>query len=409
MRFVYPPLFLYWPALLAGVMATLAGVGLARFAYTPLIPVVIQAQWFSASEAAYLGAANLLGYFVGAMSAHRLASSLAPRRVVAGSLVIVVLSFALCSFDADFYWFFSWRFLAGVAGAVLMVVVPSMALSSTPVSHRAVVGTLVFTGVGLGAVLSAFIVPRLLEFHLTLTWLVLAGLSLVVGVLCDQGFKRLPRESLSPSPGAGLGAGLGAGVRLVAAPSVLTAVVLAVMGAYALDAAGFLPHTIFWVDYLARQQGFGQSAASLQWALFGLGALCGPLLVGVLVHQVGWHRALCLAFGVKALAVLLPVLSLAFWSQSWSSFLVGVLSPGITALVAGRLLQIVGVAAHQRVWGLTTALFAATQALSGYGMSAFYAATLTYAPLYGFGSLCLALGCVLVVWSQVLQARRESR
>ena len=61
-----------WPGLVAGVMATLVGIGLARFAYTPLIPVLIDAGWFSASDAVYLGAANLLGYFIGALSAHRL-------------------------------------------------------------------------------------------------------------------------------------------------------------------------------------------------------------------------------------------------------------------------------------------------------------------------------------------------
>ena len=50
-----------WPATLAGLSATLVGIGLGRFAYTPLIPVLIDAGWFSASDAAYLGAANLAG------------------------------------------------------------------------------------------------------------------------------------------------------------------------------------------------------------------------------------------------------------------------------------------------------------------------------------------------------------
>jgi len=36
-------------------------LGLARFAYTPLIPALIAAKWFSPAEAVYLGAANLAG------------------------------------------------------------------------------------------------------------------------------------------------------------------------------------------------------------------------------------------------------------------------------------------------------------------------------------------------------------
>ena len=44
----------------AAFSACLVGIGLARFAYTPLIPALIAAEWFSPAQAAYLGAANLL-------------------------------------------------------------------------------------------------------------------------------------------------------------------------------------------------------------------------------------------------------------------------------------------------------------------------------------------------------------
>ena len=58
-------------ALLAGLAASLVGVGLARFAYTPLIPALIAVGWFSPADAAYLGAANLIGYLAGALLASR--------------------------------------------------------------------------------------------------------------------------------------------------------------------------------------------------------------------------------------------------------------------------------------------------------------------------------------------------
>jgi hypothetical protein len=57
------------PVIFAGLVASLVGIGLARFGYTPLLPVMIHAQWFDASQAAYLGAANLAGYLVGAFRA----------------------------------------------------------------------------------------------------------------------------------------------------------------------------------------------------------------------------------------------------------------------------------------------------------------------------------------------------
>ena len=48
-------------ATLCACCATLLGVGLGRFAYTPLIPALIAAHWFTPGAAAYLGAANLVG------------------------------------------------------------------------------------------------------------------------------------------------------------------------------------------------------------------------------------------------------------------------------------------------------------------------------------------------------------
>ena len=51
--------FSTWRFAVAGLCASLVGIGLARFAYTPLIPALISAKWFSASDVIYLGAANL--------------------------------------------------------------------------------------------------------------------------------------------------------------------------------------------------------------------------------------------------------------------------------------------------------------------------------------------------------------
>jgi MFS family permease len=53
-------------ALAAGLAASLVGIGLSRFAYTPLVPALISAGWFTPADTAYLGAANLAGYLAGA-------------------------------------------------------------------------------------------------------------------------------------------------------------------------------------------------------------------------------------------------------------------------------------------------------------------------------------------------------
>lgn len=378
------------PALFTGLMATLAGIGLARFAYTPLLPAIIQQGWFGSSQAVYLGAANLLGYLLGALTAHTLSERFPPRWVLGASFAGIGLSFVLCATPGSFTAFFLCRLVSGVAGAVLMVVGPSLALTATPAERKTTVGALVFTGIGLGALLSATAVPLLLELDLTWTWLALGGLALLAGLACDRAAARLPRPQ-ALAAGTGHGGGSAAPVGLV---------VLLVMAAYALDAAGFVPHTVFWVDYLTREASLGNQAAAVQWALFGVGAILGPLLAGFLARRFGWHSGLAVGFLTKSLAIALPLLSIAVVSRSLSSLLVGAMIPGIVALTSGRLAELAGPAAHKRLWGRATAAFAAAQALSGYAMSGLYAQLGSYYPLFAIGSCLLAAGFLLVLFGR---------
>ena len=382
------------PALMTGIMATLAAIGIARFAYTPLLPAIIQEGWFTASQGAYLGAANLLGYFIGALAAHSLSERFSPRMVMAASFAGIALSFVLCAGAGGFLWFFFWRLVSGIAGAILMVVGPSLALAATPPERRTRVGAMVFTGIGFGALLSAFIVPLLLGLSLSVTWGTLGLLCIAAGLLCDWGIAHLA-SPITASP-RGNSPIRGAGVKII---------VMLVVGAYALDAIGFVPHTVFWVDYLARENALGNQAASLQWGIFGFGALCGPFMVGALAQRVGWQGGLMIAFAAKAAAVLLPVFSLALLSQSVSSFMVGAMIPGIVALTSGRLAELVGPTAHKKLWGQATAAFAAAQAVAGYAMSALYGTWGSYAPLFAISGIILVAGFLLVLLSRGVRQR----
>ncbi len=383
------------PLLLTGSMAALAGVGLARLAYTPLIPVLIQQGWFDATAAVYLGAANLLGYLLGALSAHWLSERFRPRAVLAVCFTIIGLSFICSAAPASFAWFFVWRLLSGITGAILMVVGPSLALTRAPIERRAVVGPLVFCGVGLGALLSATLLPLLMEFNLMWSWLALGSLALMTGIACDYGLARLP-PAAAPTTTSPAGA-----------PPVLGTTIVLVMLAYAMDATGFIPHTVFWVDYLAREQALGAQAAALQWAMFGAGAIIGPLFAGVLVHRLGWHHGLTIGYLLKSLAIALPFFAVGLASNSISSFMVGALVPGLVALTSGRLAELGGPAQHKRLWGYATAVFAVMQAVSGYAMSGLYALLGTYQPLFALGGGLLAVGMLCVMLSGRFQPTRK--
>jgi uncharacterized MFS-type transporter YbfB len=83
-------------ATLAGLCASLAGIGLARFAYTALMPALVAEQWFPAPQAAYLGAANLAGYLAGALAAPRIAGATPAAVVLRAMMLLATASFFAC-------------------------------------------------------------------------------------------------------------------------------------------------------------------------------------------------------------------------------------------------------------------------------------------------------------------------
>jgi len=96
-----------WRAALSALCAGLIGIGFARFAYSPLIPALVAEQWFSPAQAAYLGAANLGGYLVGALIAGRM-SRLAPATTVLRAMMLLATaSFFACAYPLSFAWFFA--------------------------------------------------------------------------------------------------------------------------------------------------------------------------------------------------------------------------------------------------------------------------------------------------------------
>src|SRR3954447_24647004 len=103
-------------ATLAGLCANLIGIGLARFAYAPLIPALIAARWLAPAQAVYLGAANLAGYLAGALLARRMTGLAATAIVLRAMMLLATVAFFACALPLSLLWLSFWRFAAGMAG-----------------------------------------------------------------------------------------------------------------------------------------------------------------------------------------------------------------------------------------------------------------------------------------------------
>jgi Uncharacterised MFS-type transporter YbfB len=264
---------------LSGVCANLVGIGLARFAYTPLIPALIIAGWFSPTQAAYLGAANLAGYLVGALLARPLASRMTPTSLLRAAMLLTAASFPASAYPLSFAWFFAWRFAAGFGGGALMVVAAPVILRHVPVRQRGMVSGVMFAGVGLGIAASGTLVALLLRYGLAVTWNVLGVLALLLTAVAWNGWPQASERDVAVPLPEHSRAQSGAALR-------------ALHIGYGLSAVGLVPPMVFLVDFIARANHLGVEAGARYWTLFGFAAIAGPVLLGSVADRIGFRPTL---------------------------------------------------------------------------------------------------------------------
>ncbi|MGX1324253.1 MFS family permease [Bradyrhizobium sp. USDA 377] len=386
-----------WRYAVAGLSASLVGLGLARFSYTPLTPALIAAKWFSASDVVYLGAANLAGYLAGALAARAVATRIGTVRALRAMMLLATLSFLASSAPVSFTWFFAWRFLSGLTGGIIMVLAASVILPHTSAARRGIVGGVIFAGVGLGVAASGTLVPLLLQQGLQQSWY---GLGVLSAALTLASWWNWPAETKAD-----------------AAPSHHPAkhhhastATRALLVQYGLNAVALVPHMVFIVDFVARGLSQGIAAGSRYWVLYGLGAIVGPLVTGHLGDRSGFGPALRAAFLIEAAAVLLPTVSTAPLSLIVSSVVVGGFTPGIVPLVLGRIHELVPHSTEQQraTWSHATTSFALFQAAAAYGFSWIYAQTGgDYLVLFGLGGGAVVLALAIDLGRALIVPRRS--
>lgn len=369
----------FWRGTISGLCACLIGIGLARFAYTPLIPALILHHWFAPSAAVYLGAANLAGYLAGALAARAMARYAGTVPVLRAMMLTAMAAFFACAFPLSFLWYFVWRFASGLAGGALMALAAPCVLAQVPPARRGLAGGIIFTGVGLGIAASGTLVPLLLHWGLFWTWTGLGILSLALTAAAWGGWPAEPPAIVRP---AGQPASLG---------------VKALYAEYGLNAVGLVPHMVFLVDFVARGLGRGLTSGAEYWVLFGIGALAGPLLAGHVADRIGFRLTLRLSFVVQAFAVALLAVVPTTLGLAISCLIVGAFVPGIVPVTLGRIHELLpGDAEGQKAaWSFATTAFALGQAAAAYGFSFLFAHGAAYGILFALGAAGLVLALVL--------------
>ncbi|KHO14573.1 MFS transporter [Acinetobacter baumannii] len=365
-------------------LATCLGIGVFRFSYTALMPIMIVQYGWTHDFASFLGSANLLGYLLGALLALFSIKEKSIPILIVSSAVVGSLSLLCCAFiHMPLVWFVFWRTISGIAGGLLMILAPSFAMKNIAMSQRLKVNFLGFSGIGVGVLSATIIIPLLKNIPVQYVWSIFAALSIFGSLVLFQLLKHQPQQSVqttSQIPQSIRHSRLG----------------LVIIIAYMCSAFAYIPHSLFWMDYLSGTLHFPLQQRNLFWVLYGIGSCIGAFLAYCLSRFTGYLQAIKWLYGIYCLAVALPFFSHAISLLALSSFLTGLLTPATVFISSYSLLQIYE-QRYQKLWSLATIGFASTQLLGGVVISTLHHLHWSYAHLFLMSGIVLLFALILLV------------
>ncbi|AJE04315.1 YbfB/YjiJ family MFS transporter [Geobacter pickeringii] len=346
----------------AGFLTLVVVMGIGRFLYTPLLPLMLTEYGLRTEQAGFLASLNYVGYLAGAFAAGPLCHRFREFRVLVAGLLISCLTTAATGLSTDFVWVTAARLLAGIASALAFVAVSGLVLLIVARDGRENLTGLYYGGVGGGIVLTGLAaLPTARIWGAGGTWILFgavgATLSGVVLLLLQRHDE--PRHSAA-TPRA----------TLPWHPRFARLVI-----AYGLEGFGYIITGTFMVA--AANATVGPTGAHLAWVVAGCAALPSAFLWSTAARRWGRLKPLVVAFFLQGAGIILPAALNGAAALFAGALLFGATFMGIVTLALSEGASYAPTA-RARIVGLMTGIYGIGQivgpALAGY----FSARTGTY-------------------------------
>ncbi|PRG09453.1 MFS transporter [Burkholderia ambifaria] len=281
-------------AALACMIGLAVALGVGRFAFTPLLPLMLADGSIGLKAGSWLASANYAGYFVGAVSCA--AVRIAPARMVRFGLAATVLLTAAMGVGHLLSAWLVVRFVAGVVSAWTFVFVSQWGLRRLTELHAPEWSGVIYAGPGVGIVLTGLIGGALAGHRAAPGWLGFAALSAVLSVAIWRIFDTAPAPAVAP-PAARPAAT--AAASHVARRHRADAAWLVVL--YGMPGFGYIITATFLPVIARAALPAGSPWPDLFWPMFGAALIVGAIAAARLPGH--WDNRLLLAAGCATQAL----------------------------------------------------------------------------------------------------------
>ena len=277
---------------LVGTISLAVAMGIGRFAFTPLLPMMQEDGLVGIAGGGWFAAVHFLGYWLGAVFAAKI--PLSPRAMLRFSLFAIGAGTIGMGLTENFAVWLAWRWICGVCSAWTLVLVSNYFVKHLAGSGRADLQGWVFSGVGAGILVAGLGSLAFMMSHIGsgLSWQIMGAISLVA--VCVVAINIGPEVPAIRPAGGSHGTARN--------PLDWRAVI-----AYGAMGMGYIiPAT--YLPVMAREVVQSPIVFGWSWPVFGAAAMVSPLLAIKLRGRYSDRQIWVTCQFILAIGLLLPVI-----------------------------------------------------------------------------------------------------
>ncbi len=311
--------------LIAGIISVIIGLGVARFAFTSLLPPMLEG-FLTVTFAGLLAAVNFAGYLSGSifsMFIKDINQKVLLFRI--GIVLCILTTFILGITENETIWFIS-RIIAGFGAAMAFVVGSAIVMTKLNFENKTKAMGIHFSGIGFSILTTDLVSRAVLSsgYDWKSSWLVLSAFAILASIyamyiLCFD--KKVKTQVVKHKFDF----------------SLFTPFVILIIIAYFTEGVGFVVQATFLPDIINTLEGL-EGYGNLTWTLVGLAGIPSCIIWMNLASRKGSVNIIIIALFVQMIGILIPT----FTTNVYMNLLSGVLYGGTFVGLVGLFMNLSG-------------------------------------------------------------------
>jgi predicted MFS family arabinose efflux permease len=297
--------------IIAGMFAVIIGLGVARFAFTSLLPSMLS-DYLTITFAGILASLNFAGYLSGSILSIFIKDINQKVLLFRGGIILAIFSTIVLAYSTnDTVWVIA-RVVAGFAGAMAFVVGSAIVMMKLKMQSKTKAMGIHFSGIGFSILTTDLISRYVLSSNGTWqdSWVVLTFFAAVLSLysMYILSFDQKVNQNI---------------VKHKFDTKIFTPFVIILIMAYFAEGVGFVVQATFLPDIINNLPGL-EGYGNLTWTLVGLAGIPSCIIWMRLAHKYGSVNIIIIALFLQMIGILIPT----FTNNLYLNFLSGIFYGG---------------------------------------------------------------------------------